>query len=179
MSYLKPYWLFILGLTFNGCVVGCGAPLYPKTLIQIDPATGRIMRSSEMETALVVGSIDAGVNPDGTKWMKIGTTTQPAITYGEEAVGVMKEYANQQEKYNQILDTIGKNAVLQIEAVGNAAGQVLGGILSLRATAAASGDAELCAVCDTLSAKVNELIAKSQAAHDLVDAANKAATGGQ
>lgn len=171
---IKRLAIALCGMLLQGCCFGCGAPLYPKTLIQIDPATGRIMRSSEMETSLVLGAIEAGVSEDGTKTLKVGTATQPALVYGEEAVGVMQEYANQQEKYNQILDTIGKNAIGQIEAVGGLAGQVLGGLAGLRASAAAKGDTATCAVVDALAEKAKELVMQAQASKVLLEATHDA-----
>lgn len=173
---MKHLWLMIVAVALQSCVwTGCGAPLYPKTLIQIDPTTGKIMRSSEMETALVIGAIDAGVNPDGTKFMRVGTTSQPAFVYGEEAVGVMKEYGEQQKNYVAILKQLGDNAVNSINAVGDMAGKVLGGLAGLRQFAVTQGNTEACAMVDQLTRDMNALVAKYQAAQSLVESMQTAA----
>lgn len=157
----------IMGLLL--AVAGCGQPLYPKTIIKIDPATGRIERSSEQETDLVIGAIDAGTALDGTKYLRVGTTSQPAVTYGEAAVGVMKEYGQQQLNYVLILKQLGDNAVNSINAIGDAGSKILGGLAGLRQFAISTGDVQLQSQCDALIAEAQGLQGKVLATKSFIE----------
>lgn len=149
---------------------GCGIPLYPKTTVEMNPATGKMAYSTQSETAVKLGKLEARQNPDGSKSLTLGTDEQPALDYGTQSQGIMEKYALQQEKYNQILDTIGKNLVPQLEAVGNLAGQVLGGIAGIRSAGASVGGVvgnAICTSCDNVGAQVQDALNKIAAAKKL------------
>jgi hypothetical protein len=146
---------------FNGCLLGCGMPLYPKVSLSLDPASGLVRYASEMETDVVVGPIEAGVSTHGTKTLKIGTTTQPAFAYGAKGVGVMTVYALQQEQYGKILDIVGKNTTEQINALGS----WIPGIASML-----SGAGVPKAQVDSALAPANDLLNNLKMAKALLDA---------
>ncbi len=126
--------LCALMLLCSGCLLGCGAPLYPKVQMRLDPASGQWSYSSAQETDLIVGAVEASVSPDGTKKLTVGTATQPAVTYGSESVGAMAQYAVQQAEYTKMLDVVGKNTTEQIRALGEAIPNLAGLLTGLGAS---------------------------------------------
>jgi hypothetical protein len=147
----------LLSILVTGCC-GCGAPQYAKMSMTLNPRTGEVSYWTQQETSLVLGQITAS-DDNGVKSLTVGTTTQPAFSYGSEAQGVMAQYAIQQAQYTIMLDTVGKNLIGQIDSIGNAAGQVLGGLAGIRAAAAASepSSSSLLAQCDSAATQITSL----------------------
>lgn len=153
--------------------VGCGQPLYPERSFSVTlPNGGRVDFSSTQEEEITMGPVELETDVNGVKTFKLGTTTQPALTYGAKSVGAMKEYAQQQLNYVLILKQLGDNAVNSINAIGDAASKVIGGLVAFRAQSAASGNTAGCALADSLIADVQDLQAKARAAKTLIEAAN-------
>jgi len=70
-------------LACKSCLVGC-AFLTPKTWVKIDPINKTIEAGSQQEMEVVVGAVE--IEGDN---VKVGTATQPALSYGTKSVGVI------------------------------------------------------------------------------------------
>jgi hypothetical protein len=115
----------ILGLwlvTFNGCLLGC-MTLTPTRAFVLNPATGEFRYESEQEEDLIVGQIVATENAQtGERSISVGTTTQPAITYGTRAVGVIDANARLILAEVEMAKTVGPNVSMALDSLANLAG---------------------------------------------------------